>query len=93
MSTHNFKLHMKNTVTQINAFLTYDQLHKISWLLKLCFIVPITNVIKCVSLLGPSNFFLKKDNNLKLLSAVQCKFLFKSHLIVLILYNKKNILY
>lgn len=92
MSIHNFKLHMKNTVTQINAFVTYDQLHRISWLLKLCFIAPITNVIKRVSLLGPS-IFLKKDNNLKLLSAVQHKFLFKSHLIVLILYNKKNRLY
>lgn len=60
MSTHNFKLHMKNTVTQINAFVTYDQLHRISWLLKLCFIAPITNVIKCVSLLGPSIFFFRK---------------------------------
>lgn len=89
MSIHNFKLHMKNTVTQINAFVTYDQLHRISWMLKLCFIAPITNVINCVSLLGPS-IFLKKDNNLKLLSAVQHKLLFKSHLIVLILYNKKN---
>lgn len=57
MSLHNFKLHMKNTVTQINVFLTYDQLHCISWLLKLCFIASITNVIKCISLLGPSTFF------------------------------------
>lgn len=61
MCIHNFKLHMKNTVTQINAFVTYDQLHRISWLLKLCFIAPITNVIKCVSLLGPSNFFKERQ--------------------------------
>ena len=47
---HNFKLHMKNTVTQINLFITYNQRHYISWLLKLYFIVLITNVIKSISL-------------------------------------------